>query len=294
MTKTSYISITAPDEDLFYRGLTLQDRFLPSRLSRKVTLLSRKRKKGITQRSLLPQLSALWAAFSGSEKAAWTAAGAQCGLNGWRLFVQDQCIRIINDIAGVATPSPLHQSWVGFIEIQNPASEARIMQLHPNSYWVSHKVIGKKGMYEPILVTENIAFPIQLKINYSSDLGSVGAGSYAKIYAYMKSSYQGVDRYTTLEIPLDLVTDWKSGTATLTSVIGYLIGYVLYIACYNVRGTLFFDNIQLIHSGQNWVRDPYCHNIAQTFTRAFFQIPDHWAVDVLPNGASYGSIYTND
>ena len=36
---------------------------------------------------------------------------------------------------------------------------------------------------------------------------------------------------------------------------------------------------------------PYCKNINEGFTRAFFQVPKHWVGVEIPEGASFESIY---
>jgi len=291
MATTSYIDLNPEDEDLFYTALTPQDRFTFPRVTKKIQINSVKRIKGLTQRSLLPQIAELWNAFSEPEKTAWSNAGAETGLNGYRLFVQDQCIRIKNELAGVATPNLLHQSWVGYLEIQSPATELKIAQYHPRSYWVSKKVYGIKGMYIPINITEDVSLPMVLELNYKSNLTSQGAGSFAKIYAEVRSTLQGQDRNTNLEINLDLITDWKNASNSLTIIPGNYIGYTLYFHLYNMRGTIYVDNIKLTHSSQNWVRDPYCRDLNQLFTRAFYQIPKHWASVEQPEGSDYGSAY---
>lgn len=291
MAKVEYVDLLPSEELEYYRNLTAQDRFTFPRVTKKFVFYSRKKKKGLSARSLLPIISTAWNALSDAERTAWSDAGAESDLNGWRLFVQDQSARIKNDFAGVATPSLLHQSWIGNLKIEAPASELKIVQLHPRSYWVSHKVYGKKGMYEPLLVTEDFSLPLILTLNYSSNLSASGANPSAKFYADVWSSYQGVDIHTLLEIPLDLVADWKTATATLTNVIGYVVGYTLYFELHDLTGDLYFDNIKAEHSGQNWVRDPFCKDILQGFTRAFYQIPQHWAAITLPAGASYDTIY---
>ena len=58
-----------------------------------------------------------------------------------------------------------------------------------------------------------------------------------------------------------------------------------------MTGTFLFDDVKAEHTGQNWARDPYCKNIAQQFTRAFYQVPKSWAALILPAGADYDSIY---
>lgn len=291
MAKTGYITIPAGQEELYRRALQQNDRFVYNRVIRQNLLLSRKRKKGLTQRSLLPQISEAWAGLSGAQKEAWSDAGAECNLNGWRLFVQDMCLRIKNDIAGVATPSTLHQSLVGQLHIESPATEIGIVQYHPRSYWVLQKVVGRKAMYEPVVVTEDFSLPLVLSLNYKSNLTSQGAGSFAKFYAEIWHSYQGDDLYTSVNIDLDLVADWNNSVASVSSLLGYVVGYNLYFHLYNVRGDLFIDNVKVTHSGQNWVRDPFCKDIDQAFTRAFYQVPKHWVAVTLPEGSDFDSIY---
>lgn len=294
MAKTTYVSIPPGSEDLYYRGLNVNDRLVYGRMTRKDTLLSKKRIKGITNLSLLPQIADLWSALSAAEKDDWSDAGAECNLNGWRLFVKDTSIRIKNEIGGVATPSPFHQAWVGQIHIEAPASQIHLTQLHPRAYWIKRKVPKTHNMYEPVLITEDFVLPLKIGLNYKSNLTSTGAGSYARLVGDVWHSYQGVDIITPLVVPLDFLTDWKHSENTLSSAIGHIIAYNLNIELFNLTGDLFFDNIIAQHSGQNWARDAFCQNIDTTFTRAFYQIPKNWIPTILPDGAEYDSIYPND
>jgi hypothetical protein len=324
MAKVEYIDILPGLEDSYWSGLQFGDRFEHARVRKKIVFYSRKSKKGLSARSLLPQIAVLWNALSDLEQIDWADAAGEMKtkittgfiflengsnlllensskiirnqgkisyINGWRLFVQDMCARIYNDIAGVATPSLLHQSWVGNLKIEAPATELKIVQLHPRSYWVSRKVTGTKNTYAPVLVTEDLGLPLKISLNYSSNLTSQGAGSFAKFYARVWYSYQGVNLYHDLEIALDLVAGWKNAEVTLTTLPTIVIRVDLYFHLYNLRGDLYFDNIKLEHSGQNWARDPFCKDILQGFTRAFYQIPDHWAAVTLPDGSQYDSIY---
>jgi hypothetical protein len=294
MAKTTYVDIPAGQEDNYYSGLNQNDRFLFGRIVRKDTLLSRKRVVGLTQRSLLPQIAVLWNALSDAERLAWKNAGAKCNLTGWRLFVQDQCIRIKNEIAGVATPSLFHQSWVGQIHIEAPADEIKIAQLHPRFYWVSRKVVGRKGMYEPVKVTEDVTLPLKIGLSYKSNLTEVSSPTFAKLYVSVWHSYQGENLYYEHAINLDYIHGWQTVEATLSYLSGYVVGYNLYIHLSGLTGDLFFDNVKAEHSVQNWARDPACVNIDTTFTRAFFQVPKHWVAITLPEGAEYDSIYPSD
>jgi len=291
MAKVEYVDLLPGIESSYFSGLRFGDRFVSARVAKKITNFSRKKKKGVSARSLLPVIASLWNELTGPEQTAWSEAGAESNLNGYRLFVQDVSARIYNDLPGVATPSTLHQSWIGNIKIEDPAIEAKIIQIHPRSYWVSKKVAGKKGMYEPVLVTEDLGLPFTLSLNYKSNLTSQGSGAFAKLYAKFWYSYQGQNLFQNLEIPLDFSTDWKNATATLTELTSYVVRYDLYIHLFNLRGDLFFDNIKAEHSGQNWTRDPFCKDILQGFTRAFYQIPVHWAAITLPEGSQYDSIY---
>ncbi|MBU0580744.1 MAG: hypothetical protein V1768_02005 [Patescibacteria group bacterium] len=291
MTKISYIDLLPTIEVKYYSNLTIADRFTTPHVIMKKTFFSRKSIKNLAQRSLLPQIASTWAGLSETEKTAWTNAGIPRNLNGYRLFVADMSARIKNGITGIATPSLLHQSWFGKLKITTPADEIKITQLHPSFYWVSHPVHGKKGQREPIKITEQFALPLTISLNYKSNLTSTGAGSFAKYYAEVWYSYQGINLTKIVEISLDTITDWKNATATLSTQASIIIGYNLYFHIYKMTGELYIDNVKATHSGQNWVRDTYCEDILQTFTKAFYQIPAHWAPITLPSGAEYDSIY---
>lgn len=291
MAKTSYVYILPELEKAFFTGLQSSDRFVHSRIIKKTSFFSYKKKKGLTIRSLLPTISEIWNNFSESERTAWDQAGAQTSLSGWRLFVKDQSLRIKNGLSGVATPSLLHQALVGWLHIESPADEIKIVQIHPKFYWVQRKVKGSKGMYEPVLITEHLSLPLTIGLNYRSELSPVSDNYFAKFYARFWHSYQGKDLFTDLVIPLDISCDWKHAEATITELASYVIRYDLYFWLKGLQGDLYFDNIKVVHSGQNWARDPWCDNIRQTFTRAFYQIPKHWAGVILPEGTYYDSIY---
>jgi hypothetical protein len=291
MAKTSYIDILPEIEDQFFSNIQPGDRFTFARVRRKNVLLSHKTKKGISQRSLLPEISVAWATLSDAQKLAWSNAGAECNLNGWRLFVQDYCARRVNDLPDLATPSLLHQSWVGQVHIEAPATEVKLVQIHPRNYYISKKVAGKKSMYSPVLVTEDLTLPFDLTLNYSSNLVAEGANPYAKIYAEFWYSYQGVNLIKNLEIPLDLVTDWKTVTAQLASLVSYVVRYDLHIHLHDLRGDLYFDNVKAEHGSQNWARDPFCKDINQGFTRNYYQIPKHWSAEIAPEGVIFETVY---
>jgi len=291
MARTTFLTIPAGQEDLYWTPLQSGDRFTFPKVVRKVSFYGRKKVEGLTRRSYIPAIAVIWRTFSDALKDDWKTAGTERGLNGWQAFVADQSKRIKFGIGGQATPSTFHQDLVGQIYITAPAEEVKIVQYHPSQYWVSQKVQGKKRMYEPVSVTEAFSLPLELSINYKSNLVSTGAGSFAKFYAIIRHSYQGQNLTTNLELNIPLVGGWANLNDTISSVYGEVQGYDLYIHLYKVTGTLHFDNPKATHSSQNWLRDPYCKDISKAFTRAFYQVPKHWAAITLPTGTSYNSVY---
>lgn len=291
MAKTGYLDLDSAQEQAFFGVLTSGDRFIGARVRRKTALMSQRRKKGVSQRSLLPSCSEAWATLTTIQKAAWSTAGGYCNLNGWRLFVRDYVYRVVNDIAGIATPGNYHQALAGQLQINAPADELKIIQPHPSAYFVSRKVSGAKSMYQPVAVIERLVLPLQIGLSYKADLETTEADGFAKFYAIVRRLYQGQNLDEVLEIELDLSTDWKTSTATLSNLLGQYTSYALYFHLYHVTGILLVDNIKAIHTSQNWARDPACQDIHQDFTRAFYQVPKHWAAVTIPDGSFFESVY---
>lgn len=291
MAKTSYLDISSELEEKYYSPLQSSDRFIIPRIRVKTVILSREKKTTLAARSYLEQIADLWNAFTDEQRANWKSIDPYPHPNGWRAFVADQSIRIKLELGGVATPNQYHQDLVGKILIEEPAEEIKLIQPHPSSYWVYQKVVGKKGMYEPVEVSEDFALPLKLTISYKSDLTSTGAGSFARFYASIRHLYQGqnLNHNEIIEIPLS--SNWTEDDTTISNLIGLAVSYNLYIHLYKVRGTLLIDNVKAEHSGSNWVRDTHCKKIEQDFTRQFYQIPKNWGVITMPSGAGYKSIY---
>jgi len=291
MARSSYIELTSEIEGLYYGALRPGDRFIAPRVNRKIDLMSLRRKKGVSQKSLLPLCASIWNTYDSTQKGLWNTAGSYCGLSGWKLFVKDKCYRVVNDIAGESTPVITYQALAGELRIDAPADELKIFQPHPFAYYISKKVTGKKGMYEPYLITEKLSLPLQIGLSYKSNLTKTQSDGFAKFYAVVRRLYQGQNLDELLEIELDLVADWKTVSDTLSFILGQYTSYALYFHLYHVRGTLLVDNIKSYHNLQNWARDPACNDIHQDFTRAFYQVPAHWSALVLPDGAFFESVY---
>jgi hypothetical protein len=291
MATTGYIDLETSQEEAYFGALSSGDCFIVPIIKRKIAPLSFRRRKGVSQKSLLPVCSEAWATLTTEQKAAWSTAGSYCNLNGWRLFVRDYCYRVVNGIEGIATPNNYHQALVGQLQIDAPADELKIIQPHPSTYYISKKVAGTKSHYEPVAVNERLLLPFQIGLSYKSDLVKTQSDGFAKFYAIVRRLYQGNNLSQVLEINLDLQADWKTVTNTLSFILGQYTSYSLYFHLYHLTGTLLVDNIKAVHSSQNWVRDPSCQDIHQDFTRAFYQVPAHWSALIIPDGSFFESVY---
>lgn len=291
MARTTYQLMPIELRDFYRRAMSSGDRFLIPSVRRKKLFFSRNRKRGLTLRSLIPELSMIWNNLPATEKEAWAITGRQSNLKGFNHFLKDRAFRLRNNLTGFATPHNLHQVEVGMLRVRAPATSLSIEQLHPEHYWIMRRVVGFKNKFEPVEIRESFSLPLSIKINYRAELESIGAGAYARYSCVVYSHYQGrtIPNYCIIEIPL--TSDWATADATINNVIGEARGYRAEISIYNARGDLYFDNIEMIHSGQNWARDPFCNNIEQTFTKAFFQIPRHWVARDISEGAFYRSVY---
>ena len=293
MAKVKFIDIPAGLEPFFNKALQAGDRFVYSTVRMTNPFVSRKRRIALTQKSQLPLCSQIWNSFTQEVRYLWTECGAETGLNGFRFFVQDKVLRLKNNLEGESTPSALYQSNVGRLHVESPASSLLITQLHPLSYSVLRKKTGKETMYEMVPVVEDFALPLNLYINYKTNLTPVESGYYARFSAIIYSSYQGRTIETPADIDFDEVTDWKTASFGIGEVIGLVRGYALFLEIYGMTGDVWFDNVQAVHSGQNWVRDTHCNNIKMAYTKKFYQVPAHWVAIELPAGSYYNSEYGN-
>ena len=291
MARTSFLDFDTATEEKYFGILSPLDRFVIPRVGRKIQPRSMRRRKGVSQRSLLPQCGVLWAGLTQGERDAWNAAGVYTSLTGWKLFVKDQVYRIVNEISGIATPSNQYQALVGQLHCEGAAPDLKIFQPHPNEYFISQKVGGKKGMYVPVVVTEHMILPLTIGLSYFSDLTVTAGDGFAKMYAVVRRLYQGRNIDEVLEIVIDLQSDWQTVTATLSYILGDYTSYALYFHLYHVTGDLFFDNVKAVHNSQNWVRDAQCNDINADFTRAFYQVPKNWAAIEVTAGCFFESIY---
>jgi hypothetical protein len=279
MAKVSYVEVPPEMEQMYYKTVMPNDRFYNSRIVRKNTMLSRPRKSSLKSRSLLPAIKDLWNGFDAQTKALWTAIRPYSGYTGYSSFVQDQTLRMKYEMGGISTPSIYKNGKCGVIVLTYPDSEIKLFQPHPNAYFVKKKKTGTKSQYEMRQVSEVLTLPLKIAISYKSDLTATEEPYIAEIYAVVLSDYQGVEREQIVKIDFELQSDWQRQEVTMTSVLGQLRSYNVFIHLKNVVGTLKFDNIVIEHSGQNWARDKRCNHIDQEFTRQYFNVPKHWVAE---------------
>lgn len=254
-------------------------------------LLSKEKKRNVSTRSLLPEISEYWKNLTVEEKAAWKAAGAASSYNMWNLFVQDTAYRLKYGITGLATPSTLYQYKVGKLTLAAPASGARLRQYHPESYYKMKKATGTKGLWTEVEIKEKLQLPLTIGMSYKANLTAGGVDSYARYYATIYSSYQG--RTIETQVGGDLLqnTDWINYTATATEVIGKARSYDLCFDFNNVYGSFYWDNVIARHTGTNYARDWRCIDVNNELTRSNYQIEKSWEEEFLPTGVAFDSVY---
>jgi len=291
MSKISYLEVPEEYYNQFRKTISPNRRFTIPRMLSSNRIISRKRKKALTAQTFLYDIAEKWWLLSENEREDWREAGAVRNWPGWRLFVNEQAQRINKNIQGVGVPSLLHQGRVGCLSVNSPAEEIKIVQPHPEYYFIPRIVPGNYPLKEVIWIHEDFKLPLKMGLNYKSNLEALSNDAKAVFYVNVWHSYQGVDLSSIIKIDLQLSSDWKSVEKEISSVIGYVVQYNAYIHLKDIEGSLYFDNVVLEHSGYNWARDPYCENIDEDFMAGFFQILTPWIPVITPEGASYFSDY---
>lgn len=265
-----------------------------SAVARSGHLLSPEKKRAVSTRSLLPEISAAWAAMSPETKQAWKDAGAAARYTGWNLFVQDTAYRLKHGLDGLATPSVLHQYKCGRIEIGGSAKKVILKQYHPTTYYKMRKIRGTTGIYEPVKITENLQLPLQIAASYRANLTAYGGEPKCTFYAEITSHYQGRNIQTVAGFDLLLSTGWTRQTAQSTEVLGVARSYTLVIELDNVQGFLHFDNVVAQHTGTNYARDWRCNDVNNDLTTVNYMIEKSWEEQFLPTGAAFDSVYDDN
>lgn len=294
MALVSYVNPTPDVKDRFTRAFTPLYKTRHSSLRWNGRLTSPRKAGLVPAKSYLPQIKELWSALSAGDRLAWKTAAAEWGYTGWMAFVQDTSYRLKFGIGGLATPSTFHGYKVGRIEMESPATNFRLEQVHPIQYFKMAKVRGTKSQRQPISIVEQLLLPLEIGLSYRTNLTATGAEPYCKFYAEVTRSYQGLDLIETLEIEIPLSSDWARSTATLNEVVGAARWYSLFIELNDVSGVIEFDLVRSAHTGTNYARDFRCTNISAGFSDYNYQLPPSWAADTAETGVTFGSVYASD
>lgn len=291
MVKIGYRENLNELENLYRGSITPVDRFVFSTIKVKKTIFTKKALKGITQKSLLPEIANLWNQVGAGDRNMWDACYTEYFKNGFRAFTKAVVQMRKAGLSGMPDYNYNYLGKVGLCRIEAPANRLHIKQSHPNDYYVMKKVKGTKSQYSPQVVYEFATFPILFKISYKSNLTSLSSNSYARIYIRVYTDYQGRRLETDYVFPINLIQDWNRVSYNIDKPLGTFKGYEMHIDLYDVRGDVYFDNLYIYHTGKNWARDPHFENMRTTYTRKYYQIASHYDIIDLPEGASFNSIY---
>lgn len=294
MAQVGYLEIPPELVSQFQRLLSSTSSRRTGAVRKSGYLPSREQVVRLTNRSLLPEISARWAALTEVEKQNWTAAAAVCGMRGWSLFVQDTAYRIKYGLQGNAVPSLLHQYKVGRLVIAAPANRALLAQYHPERYFVSKKMRGNTTQRVDVPINETLRLPLEVGLSYRAQLVPTGADPIARFYAIVYSSYQGRTIETEHGFDLLQTTGWTSYSSLLNDVIGIPRYYDLWLEFDRVRGWFEWDNVRALHTATNWARDAKCNDVNNELTTLNFQLEKSWEEQFLPNGAGFDSVYPAD
>jgi len=264
-----------------------------SAVAAKGHLMTPQKKRDVATRSLLPEISAAWAALSDSQRLAWKNAGDQSRYNAWNLFVQDTAYRLKYGLSGLATPSIYHQYKVGKITIGGSAQRVLLTQYHPTTYYKMKKIRGSKAQYEPIKITEQLVLPLELGMSYKTALTAVTGTPKVKFYATVISHYQGRNISTNFGFDMDLSSGWARQTTSVTEVLGVARSYNLNIELDGVQGEFYFDNVLSQHTGTNYARDFRCNDVNNDLSAINYMIESSWEEQFLPTGAAFDSVYVD-
>lgn len=294
MAKISYKDSSLDTNDVYYKTLVSSDRFVFSTVRVRKILLSRKRIKGLTQKSLLPAANFAWYALGSGTQNDWKSMYADFFNNGYKAFIKAFIQRRQFGLTSTPESNIYYLGKVGKIEIVSPGNRCHIVQRHPNYYYVMKKVSKTKSQYIPVRVNEFATFPFNFKISYKSNLTVVSDNPHANIYVRVYTNYQGRVLEKDFIFPITLIQDWNAPNMNIDKPLGTFKGYDVHIDLYGVRGQLYLDNFILYHDDKNWARDPNFDNMKTSYTRKYYQIESHWDIEDLPSGASFDSIYYED
>lgn len=258
MARVYGITLPAGIEVIYSKTLKMYDVRVHCNIGKNRRFTTRKQRYALRDFSKLLSVAYRWSFLSDPQKAAWNTAADEVGLIGYALFTQDTIYRIMNGLAGVATPSIYHQYLVGHIELSGAANNCTITQHHVTA----------------------ITLPATLKISYKTYLTADGADPYAKLVLRYIRYWGGKNIYEEEEINIPLSHAWDRQTANISVPQGVIGEWDIRLELNDVQGDIWFDNVILEYGGDIESWDPFCENIN-----------NFWVPTDVPSGATVESIY---
>lgn len=261
MARVYGITIPAGLEIIYNRTLKMYDVAVFCNVGKNRRFLCRRTKYNLKQFTKLFSVAYAWNALSQAVKDAWYSAGDASGINGYALYTQDKIYRIMNSLAGSATPSVYHQYKIGHIKIESPANSAKLTEQHITA----------------------CVLPADLKISYRSNLTASGGSPSAKIIFKTLRFYSGQNIEEEHEISLDLIHAWETKNLNIPVKDGIMGNWSISVELNDVIGDLYFDNLNLTFNATIQNHDPFCD---------FF--PKYFIQDDVGSGVTVESIYCPD
>jgi hypothetical protein len=218
--------------------------------------------KTFASTSKMQEAATAWNLLSAETKEDWAVAGLECGLTAYNLFQQDKIYRILNTIAGNATPNFYHQYKIGQI------------------------IIPVSGEHFLLRQTGNTIFtyPANFTICRNANLVTTNPGSeYIKVRVNHEVNNGGSIEMSSDEFELSLISGWAKEVMEMAEY-GIQTGlWEIEIEGENVAGTLNFDNLYAETPEGILNRDYLCNKVESSYRGL-----------VLPAGLTYGSVYPAD
>lgn len=206
----------------------------------------------------ISEIAQLWNLLDDYTKDNWNSWAANCALTGYNLFVQVMTYRTGNLLYGVPKLNDLYQYKVFHFNFSYSYGEFDIIQVHPDTYSlrVFRDYMGYG--YRWVSVDEVWSGDLSLAFSLKTDMDWFSAPEDFYYYVFVSGIKNGVESTNLFSYPLSLVNDWTRFSRTIATgyeEVNYYEFGIRGVGCY---GDLWLDNIEIVHSGQNWAFDPRC------------------------------------
>lgn len=261
MARIYGITIPAGIEIIYNKAIKMYDIAVFCNIGRNPSLMPRSKKVRLKEITKLYQVAYKWASLTQAVKDAWYLSADVMGQNGYALYTQDKCYRLMNSLPDDAVPSIYHQFFVSHIKIQAPATNCLLSEFHLSPY----------------------SNPTTMSINYRCDFVDSGGVGSAKLRFTGTRLTGGQNIEDVFEIELWSLDEWINDSVNITIGQGVIANWKIQLICDNVEGNLYFDDIFVEYDATIQNNDPFCDNFPSTFSQ-----------DDVPAGVSLEAIYCPD